>query len=70
MAVLTAVFKVFMNLSASPFACGHRGVIFLCSNPAMLHHIVNEFAFIGGPLSVFSASGNPICRVVELRLSL
>ena len=48
-----------MNLSASPFASGQRGVTFLCLNPRVSKNVLKSLLLKGGPLSDFNIPGTP-----------
>lgn len=58
-AVLLALPRVLINLSASPLAFCHNGVILWCLNPNCSANCLNSKLWNGGPLSVFSSSGIP-----------
>lgn len=58
-AVLMALPRVLINLSASPLAFGHNGVILWCLNPNFSANCLYSKLWNGGPLSVFSSSGIP-----------
>ena len=46
-----------MNLSASAFLWGCRGVIFLCLKPIYSDNLAISCTFKGGPLSIFMTHG-------------
>lgn len=54
-AVLIALPRVLINLSASPLAFGYNDVILWCLNCSA--NCLNSKLWNGGPLSVFSSSG-------------
>lgn len=58
-AVLMALPRILINLSASPLAFGHKCVILWCLNPNCSANCLNSKLWNGGPLSVFSSSGIP-----------
>ena len=52
-------FIVPTNLSASPLASGHNGVIFRCLNPLIFAYSAKFLLLNAGPLSIFTTNRIP-----------
>lgn len=62
--------KVLTNRSASPFDCGWKGAVVMCSTPFALQKFENSWDVNCGPLSETSTSGNPSIQKIDVRVRM